>query len=214
MKSYNWRVIIGVGLLVLGFLALFQTMGLIVLAGSIWGLIFGVAFLLGGIAFLMVVFNNRANWWALIPGIILVSLGLLTGLSALSPTYAERIGGVIFLGGISLSFWLIFILNRHFWWAIIPGGVLASLAVVSGLENQAILQTGSIFFVGLAITFALLAVLPPKEDRMDWPWIPAVVLLVIGILTALSAGTFSGIFLPLVLIVLGGLLLVRALRRS
>ena len=38
----------------------------------------------------------------------------------------------MFLGTIGLSFWVIYLTRRDFWWAVIPGGALMTLALVAG----------------------------------------------------------------------------------
>jgi hypothetical protein len=59
-----------------------------------------------------------------------------------------------------------------------PGRALLTLALVTAAPAG----EGALFFLGLALTFALLAVVPTDEGRMRWPIILAGVLgVVVGI---------------------------------
>lgn len=138
---------------------------------------------------------------------------MLIGVAEYGPKELENFAAFILLASIGLSFWLIYLLNREHWWAIIPGGVLFSVAVIPLLEmvklNDDVMV--SIFFLGLALTFAAIALLPTPYGRMKWAWIPASILLLIGIIifsVAVSAFTY---LLPAGVIVVGLYILYRAL---
>ena len=204
MKRLDWRVILGVGLLIMGALFLLQSLNILSI-GSGW--LWSVPFALGGLVFLYVMLLGRQNWWAAIPGVTLLSLGALIAASEFLPRFADQFGGTLFLGGIGLAFLLVFLMNNEAWWALIPMGALATLAVVAGLDEAGSFETGSIFFLGLALTFALLAILPRERRRLRWAWIPALVLLVMGGLLALGAENMLVYVFPVGLI-LGGLYLV------
>jgi hypothetical protein len=194
-------------LLVLGVVALLQSLRILPVSGNLLALIVAVAFLAAGLSFLLVLFQNRSNWWAAIPGFILADLGLLIVFSSLFPQNATQLGGAFFLAGISLAFWVVYILSRRNWWAIIPGGVLATLALEAGLKDFYGIESSLLFFFGLAATFAVLAILPTGERRMSWPWIPAGALLLVAMIVSLSTSTMVGFLWPAVLI-LGGLFLL------
>lgn len=211
MKWANWRVYLGVALLLLGGFGLLQSLGIFPAGGNLVALLFGGLFSLGGVAFLAVLFQNRANWWAAIPGVILLDLGLLTAGGALLPGLAARYGGVFFMAGLSFSFWLVVLVAPQNWWAIIPAGTLLTLAAIIGLEETTLLETGGVFFLGLALTFALVGLARVNGQRMSWPWIPAGVLLVLGILISLSAAHLMNFIWPAALILAGLFLVIRAL---
>jgi hypothetical protein len=68
-------------------------------------------------------------------------------------------------------------------------------------------DTGGIFFAGLGLTFFLLTLLPDQEKNLRWAYIPAAVLLIMGLLIGVSAnGTINYIW-PIALI-MGGLFMV------
>ena len=92
----------------------------------------------------------------------------------------EDFGGAIFLGGIGLSFFAVYLTDRvERWWALIPGGVLVTLAGVTiAAQRFGEFQTAGFFFFGLAITFLLVALLA----GMRWAYWPALVLGIMGFL--------------------------------
>ena len=207
MEKKNWRIFLGIFLLALGTLVLLQTLGIIPFESSIFSLGIGVAFCMGGGFFLyMLATNHQENWWASFPGVILFTLGLTIGMSTVFPRLADFIAGAFFLAGISLSFWLVFLITPRNWWAIIPGGVMLTLSVIallSDFEPTSGLETGGIFFLGLAGTFALVAVLPRTENKMSWAWIPAGILGLMGLLLELSAVNLINYLWPVALIAVG-----------
>ena len=110
---------------------LLQTLGLFVLGPLAWA----VAALVAGLLFL--VFAVRGQWWAWIPSLSLLGLAGLETLQYLAPVAADQWGGSVFLGAIGLGFWIVYLVDRAHWWAIIPGGVLVTLAVVATLDKAA-----------------------------------------------------------------------------
>ncbi len=203
------RVLWGGLLIVGGVLFLLQNLEVIHFADVIWAVVFAIV----GIFVLSFFFADRNNWWALIPGIILLDLALLIALDAFFPSFGDTLGGAIFLGGIGLSFWLIYFLRRDFWWAVIPGGALFTLAavvIVSSLGYD--VESGGVFFIGLGLTFGVLALLPAPGGRLSWAWIPAAILVGMGILILGAAANLAVYVWPAVLILLGLFLIYRTLR--
>jgi hypothetical protein len=210
MRRFDWRVLVGILLVVVGALLLLQTFNVF---RFVWEVVWSVLFLAGGAAFLVVYLGREEDWWAVIPGMALLGIGVLIGLSVIG--LADAIGGAVFLGSLSLAFWLVYLRRRDNWWAVIPGGVLATLAVVAGLE-QVIpwAETGGIFFMGLALTFGLVYLLPTPHGQMTWALIPAAVLFVLGLIVVLATSSVFQYLWPLALILVGGYLVLRALRRA
>jgi len=208
MKSSLW-IFWGLLLVVTGVLFLLDSMNVINIGEVIWGVLFGV----GGLAFLTVYFSWRENWWALIPGFVLLAIGSLILLERTLPGGLGNWGGSLVLGGIGLAFLAVYLSNREFWWALIPAGVMATLALVVGLENAlGDVEVGGVFFLGLALTFALVGLLPNPQGSMRWAFIPAVILGVIGLLIMVAMPTVINYLWALALIAAGLILLVRALR--
>ena len=218
MRPILWRVFLGVFLLIIGVVALLQTLRIVNMESGFWPVFVAALFVIVGLAFLAALIQNRSNWWAAIPGVTLLSIGALIGLNELTPALAP-FGGSLVLGGIGLSFWLVYLIAPQNWWAIIPGGTMLTLAVVAGLGNVRGIDGGGIFFLGLAVTFGLLAILPAGSTpaggrKMNWPWIPAAVLLVLGVLVSFSSAGFANFVWPVVLILLGIFFLTRNMFRK
>jgi hypothetical protein len=209
MKSSQFRVIIGVMLLLMGAVALLQNFHVFQFSGSLWGIFWAVVFMAGGAAFLTVLITNRQNWWAVIPGLTLVGLGAIIAISTLFPDFPGNITGAIFLTAIGAAFWVIYFMMPDNWWAIIPGGTLVTLAAVTIASDYNGEFSGGLFFIGLGITFGLLALIP--STKMKWPWIPAGILTVMGLIIAFSSLAGELIW-PVALILLGGFFIFRAIR--
>lgn len=214
MRRFDLRIAWGVFLMAAGALALLQNFNILTGAlNLLWAFLLGLA----GVFFLYAYVSNRANWWALIPGIILLALTALVALGVTAPALAEAWGGPLFLGGIGLSFWAVYLANREHWWAIIPGGVLLTLAVVASMETvfqrtEQRVETGGLFFVGLGLTFALVGLLPAPRGRMRWAFIPALVLLLMGLLVFAAAEQLINYLWPVALILVGLYLVFRTFR--
>ena len=205
MNRVRSRVLLGVLLIVAGVLFLLQSLGIVGFAVIIWPALIGIA----SLALLFVFLSApQSNWWAAIPGFILLGVAGIVALDQLAPAVGEIWSGSLFLGSIALAFWMIYLSNPEHWWAVIPGGVLLTLAVVSGLSPVLEgIETGGIFFFGLGLTFALLALLPTPEGRLTWSLIPALVFLIVGVFMTAAATQLINYVWP-VLLILGGLYLL------
>ncbi len=205
MNRWNYRLWIGVGLIVLGVLMFGGQFGLFQgLASLLWGLI-----LLAGAGYFLYRFanNQQGEWWAAIPGFALAGLGATVLLSSLLPSWS----GFFFLGALGLGFFAVYFARRDYWWAIIPGGVLVTLgfiAVLSDLLGGR--DTGGILFLGMGLTFILVAVLA----SLQWAWIPGIILLVFGALLGMPFGGPMNYFWPAALIIGGVLLILGFARRA
>ena len=202
MKRFDPRIIIGTLLILAGGLGFLQAFGILRDASDVfWGIVFLVA---GGVFLMMFTSGfSSGQWWAAIPGLVLAGIGVLI----LLPDSLDNLGGAVFLGAIGLSFWLVYISGRDRWWAIIPGGVLLTLAVVSALPDTLFggTDSGGVFFLGLALTFLMVALLA----NMSWEYWPAGALGVFGVflffqsqiylLTYVAAAALIGIGVVIIL---------------
>jgi hypothetical protein len=169
MKRFDYRILVGTVLIMGGILMLLDKMG--VLKGATDFFWAGLLAIGAGI-FLFWFFSDRSKWWAAIPGFTLAGM-------AASTLLLDKLGwgGLAFLGGIGVGFWAVYLRQPAQWWAIIPGGVLLTLGFTSALtEAFNVVETGGVFFVGLGLTFLLVALLA----KMKWAFIPAAVLLLLG----------------------------------
>jgi len=202
----NRKFLIGVFFLIAGLATLFANLGYFSI-----GMLFGPTLLAGGgLIFLYFFAVSRSNWWAAIPGSVLLSLGITAALPWVAPGLEGRLGGPVVLAGISLGFWLVYLRTPSNWWAIIPAGVMLTLASITLMTTDNGMETGGVFFIGLGLTFALVALLPGASLRMAWPWIPAGVLLTMGFLIIASATQLATLVLPAAMIVAGLVLTFRA----
>jgi hypothetical protein len=166
----------------------------------------------GGVLFLGL-FVARAQWWAAIPAGVLLSLATLTAIEQIAPRQAEVWGGALFLGGTSLGFWAIALTQPRHWWAIIPGGVLLTVALVAGLDQARPGQDyGGVVLLGIAATFGIVSLVSPSGKRMTWALIPATVLGVIGVAVLTQTAAWLGYVWPAALIGAGLYLIYRTQR--
>jgi hypothetical protein len=112
---------------------------------------------------------------------------------------------------LGLGFFAVYLSGRERWWAIIPGGVLLTLAVISVMTDQlGIEETGGFLFVGMGVTFLLVALLASRQ----WAYIPGVILLAMGALLGTAYASALDFLWPAALVVCGVLLIWRFARRS
>jgi hypothetical protein len=203
MKRFEMRTFLGAGLVLLGGLMLIEKIGW--LKG--FSHLFGGAILLMAASYFLYVFvqSPKERWWAIIPAMALLGMAG----SALLPDSFSKLGGGFFLSALGLAFFIVYITDRSRWWGIIPGGVLLTLGLVAGLEGNTWGDTGSLFFLGLGLTFLLVAVLPNPVGKMQWAYIPALVLALMGgLLGTQSSAGLADYVLPAGLILAGLVVLV------
>ncbi|MEN4013017.1 MAG: hypothetical protein AB1453_02285 [Chloroflexota bacterium] len=206
----NWRYLVGVGLIALGILALLDNVFSVNLGAYLWS----VLFILAGGAFVAVLVNDRNQWWASFPGFTLLGIGALIGLSELIPGVAQ-VGGALVLGGIGMSFVVVYLLRREFWWALIPAGVMASLVVMILVEPLVSDSAAWLFLLGLGLTFGAVYLIPgPNGEKMEWAIWPAGAMIVLSLIVMVASVQWAGYLVPIIMILLGGALVLRALRRS
>jgi hypothetical protein len=207
MKLLTSKMFWGLMLVVGGLILLLEQLDIIEGSEIFWMVVSAIAALL----FLLALVTNRDAWWVAIPGIGLLAVALSLGLDVFTSVSGEIIGAII-MGGIGLSFLIVYLIQRVHWWAIIPGGVLITLAIVAGMEGgDPGPVSGAIFFAGLGLTFALVAVLPNKFGRMTWAWIPGGILLLLAVLIFAGIESIFNYIWPVVLIIVGLFFLWRAL---
>jgi len=213
MEKSKTRLLIpiigGILLIAVGVLLLLDTLGVFQFA---WGMLIGPLIGLGGLVFLAVFILFKKEWWAVIPGFILIAVGLSIFMDQQVQDFSGRWGGLIFLGILGLAFLLVYITHPGNWWAIIPAGVLITLGGISVLDVADWLQ-GGLLFLGLALTFGLVYILPKPAGKLKWALYPAAILLVISIAVFLGVENLINFVWPVALLVAGGYVVYRALRR-
>jgi len=95
---------------------------------------FLAAALLAGItlAFLHVyIIDRRTNWWSVIPAGFLLVVGVVSTLNHWTDN--TSLLGAVLLAGFGLVFVILYLLEdkNRFWWTLIPGGALLTVALVT-----------------------------------------------------------------------------------
>lgn len=130
---------------------------------------------------------------------LLGNFGFLRGLGNLT--------GFFFFAVLSAAFAAAYASRRDHYWPIIPAGVFATLALTT------LIHSGSIFFFGLAATFALVYALSGQGyPRARWALYPAGSLAALGMLTLLAG--LGRLFFPLILIGAGVALIYERSHRN
>lgn len=201
MKRFDPQIWFGLLLLTGGALALLQAMGYLKDASDLF---WGGMFIALGLLFLSLLIGG--HWWSVFPGFTLLGIGALIFL----PDTMDDFGGFIFLGGIGLSFWVTYLTApRERWWALIPAGVLTTLAGMTiAAERFGEFETAGFFFLGLSATFLLVALLA----GMRWAYWPALALGIMGVLGLASLFEVANYIWAIALIAAGGFLLFRYFR--
>ena len=205
MKKDLSRLVWGGVLVLAGVLFFLQELNIL---GNAFQFLWLLIMTAGSAVFLWIYFSQKEQWWAIIPGLVLLGLAISTldGLLKILP--GTDWTGAIFLGCIGLAFWFVYLRRQDQWWAVIPGGVMLTLAAVTALDNI-IGWSEVVFFLGLASTFLLVAVLPNTGQDTRWAFIPAAILGVIGLTIFAPIKNLMLYLWPALLIALGIYILIR-----
>lgn len=165
----------------------------------VWAVIFGG----GGLAFLFLAQRTPANRWALIPGYVLIVIGVLIVLGTLN-IMGDLIGIFVMLA-IGFPFLYVYLKNRSQWWALIPAYTMAAIAGIIAISAVAPDSPIMPTYIMLAIALPFYYVYFRNPSNW-WALIPA------GIMTLIGLGIFLTNFqfvFPIALILLGAFLLFR-----
>jgi len=197
MTSHNRRIVLGIALIVAGFFFLLDNFRLL---GDFGNLVEAAVFGVIGFLFLSAYLSNRRHWWPLLPAAVLLGIAG-TSLAEQIPLLRPFSGG-IFLFFLSLAFWVIFVGQRRSWWAVIPAGVLTTLAFISVLDEfvRGDALTDSLFFIGIGLTFGVLWLMR-HHSGTGWAIWPAAISLAFGLF--LPAARYFDRLWPFVLIAVG-----------
>jgi len=187
----------------------------VTLADRVQGETIGALFMLAiGVPFLLVFVLDRKRWWALIPGGVLAGMSVVVLLA--TRTSGEIMGSVV-LFIMALPFVAVYAAGpQKNWWALIPAGVLGSLAVmVFVITGQSVsddlgARLSGILFLGVGLTFAILW-LQRHSVPTAWAIYPAGAFVILAAL-AFTLGAGLDLIWPLVLIGVGLVLLLVSLR--
>ena len=130
--------------------------------------------------------DRSRNWWALIPGGIMLFLALL--LLMVDNTANDEWVGALFLFMIALSFLFVYLNNRTRIWALIVAYVTAvqGLAPLMSIGGRDAEYFGALIFFAVALPFFIVYFRRPEDSW--WAIIPAGVLTTLGVVAALAIG--------------------------
>jgi hypothetical protein len=135
-------------------------------------------------------------------------IALIAVIGAFAVPSAGRFAGVVAIGFPALAFALVYLASPRRWWALLPAGVLASVALVAG--SQALFpgwNPAPLLFLGFAATFTTLYLLPRGRGGQRWALAPALLWIVLTVLVNSPSGNGPHWLLPAVLIGAGVFLL-------
>ncbi len=123
--------------------------------------------------------DRSGNWWALIPGGVMLFLTLVVLL-------VERVAGewigALFLFMLALSFFIVYLSKRTRMWALLVAYVVAALAIAPAMASSSGVAPyyGGVFLLLVALPFLFIYI--RSQDKW-WPIIPASVLIALAIIT-------------------------------
>lgn len=127
--------------------------------------------------------DRTRNWWALIPGGVMLFLALTT---LLVDTAGGEWVGSMFLFLIGLSFLIVYLNNRTRTWALLVAYILGVLSIAPALSSfggDAAAYFGSVFLLAVALPFFVLYF---RSMENWWAIIPAGVMTVLAIIATLA----------------------------
>lgn len=142
---------------------------------------------------------------------------MILGLQEFGPTdFREEWLGAGFLGFLALGFFAVYLKSRTMIWAVLPGGILFSLAVFIIFADLAIpgFEPGSVLLFGIGLTFLVLSVLRSPSGRNRWALWPGFAIIGAGVLVSLNDLNLLQYLLPLGLILFGAAILLRSLLKK
>lgn len=143
----------------------------------------------------------------IVAGAILVALGL----ALLAGRFVPGFAGELVVLGLGGAFLALYFYTRQYG-LLVPGGVLTGLGL--GIVAQRTFGPQSVT-IGLGIGFVLVWVFDRLYTRASnwWPLVPGGILTAAGLAAAVpSLGRYADVLWPLVLLVVGAVLIVMALR--
>jgi membrane protein YdbS with pleckstrin-like domain len=127
--------------------------------------------------------NRTQNWWALIPGGVMLFLTMVTLLVDYTPA-DEWIGAMLFFM-VAISFLLVYLNNRQHWWALLVAYITAviGIAPLMSIGGRNAEYFGSVFLFAVALPFFVLYF---RSAENWWAIIPAGAVTVVGVIATLA----------------------------
>jgi hypothetical protein len=148
--------------------------------------------------------------WRLLGGRNQLPLRLVVhaALTLTAAATTTTLSGPAFLGFVAYAFWLVYRTpsgeHATTGWAIIPAGVLTTLAAVAAVDAlRPGWDAGAVFMLGMTATFTAIYLLPRERGGGRWALWPALAWAVITVLANDPTGAFARWWLPLTMIGVG-----------
>lgn len=130
--------------------------------------------------------DRARNWWALIPGGVMLFLALTTLIA--DTTRGEWIGS-LFLFLIALSFLIVYLNNRTRMWALLVAYIMGVLSIAPALASgggDLAAYFGAVFLLAIALPFFAVYFGFVNKTAQWWAIIPAGVMTTLSIITLLA----------------------------
>jgi len=127
--------------------------------------------------------DRTRNWWALIPGGVMLFLGLL--MLVVDTARGEWIGS-LFLFMVALSFFVVYLNNRTHQWALLVAYILFVLSIAPAMASfggDTAGYFGSVFLFAIALPFFIVYF---RANENWWAIIPAGVMTTLSVITILA----------------------------
>ncbi|HHM23495.1 MAG TPA: hypothetical protein ENJ23_00465 [Bacteroidetes bacterium] len=203
------RVWLGIGLILVGILALIHNVGWVDVTSQF---VLAVIMVAIGIMALALYLRQDRSLALLIIGLVTLPWGFGIGLYEIG-WIGFGLEGNFFLLGVALGFLAVYLHNDRQWWAVIPGGMLLVFDVVSALQDYIYSIgdfTGFLMFFGFGLVFLYLYLIRDEKNHLGWARYPAWAsfLFALFLLYIQTDNRIAQIFVSVVLILIGlGLLL-------
>lgn len=200
MKANRSSLFWGILLVAGGGLALAEQMGYLdQLPDSAWVWVFGLISLIGLVAYLT---SGWKDWGWLFPFGIFGGLAVTVAL-AVNNVDSAAVGSPLFFG-LLIPFAAAYLTDRSKnWWALIPGGVMLFLALVTLLvDNVGGEWVGSLFLFLIGLSFFIVYL---NNRSRNWALLVAYILFVLSIAPAMASfsGDTAAYFGPVFLLAVG-----------
>ncbi len=186
-----------------GTLLLFAGVAMLLGGRGVVGLAAELAWLTG-LAMVAVLAWRTLSARAVVP----LRIALHAALTITAAATTTQLSGPAFLGFAALGFWLVYRQPTGAQpvtpWAIIPAGVLSTLAAVAAVDAlRPRWDGGAVFLLGMTATFTTIYLLPRERGGGRWALWPALAWALLTVLANDPTGAFTRWWLPLTLIGIG-----------
>ncbi len=216
MKPHSAHFLIGIFFILLGSLFLLNSLGILRSNDAYTS---AAVFFSAGIVLTAAHFLYHQKVWALILGCIGIFIGSAIYIDATRSLPDDAIG-MIFLVLIGLVFLTGLRDGKRKWWVVIPGGFCFIIAAHVLLDITWWLPDeyhGVIFFGGMGLIFGIVYLMRDATYKLDWAKYPSLIAFCIAALIVLTIDfndAFGRFIFPAVLILVGGLLMTKSMKRK